>query len=125
MEFKEFVEKLASVLRNGSSTIEFTHSMFEAIVANNDQDILKGYKPSSFKSFYNGHTSISGISKKINAHLEPMEFAEYISSQYGEGALEDLCSVFKADIPDIELHNVGDKLAELFISIITEAAGAK
>lgn len=73
MEFKEFVEKLASVLRDGSSTIEFTRSVFEAIVANSDLDILDGYKASSFKGFYNGNTSITRISKKINAHLEPME----------------------------------------------------
>ena len=124
MEFKEFVEKLASVLRDGSSTIEFTRSVFEAIVANTDLDILDGYKASSFKGFYNGNTSITRISKKINAHLEPMEFAEYIS-QHDDGAVETLCSVFKTDIPDIELNNAGNKLAELFTSIITEAAGAK
>lgn len=124
MEFKEFVEKLASVLRDGSSTIEFTRSVFEAIVANTDLDILDGYKASSFKGFYNGNTSITRISKKINAHLEPIEFAEYIS-QHDDGAVENLCYVFRADIPDIELHNAGDKLAELFTAIITEAAGAK
>ena len=33
VEFKEFVEKLASVLQGGNSTIEFTRSVFEAIVA--------------------------------------------------------------------------------------------
>ena len=106
MEFKEFVEKQASVLRDGSSTIEFTRSVFEAIVANSDLDILDGYKAPSFKGFYNGNTSITRISKKINAHLEPMEFAEYIS-QHDDGAVENLCSVFKTDIPDIELHNAG------------------
>jgi len=53
-----------------------------------------------------------------------MEFAEYISG-HDDGAVENLCTVFKADIPDIELHNAGNKLAELFTSIITEAAGAK
>ena len=53
-----------------------------------------------------------------------MEFAEYIS-QHDDGAVETLCSVFKTDIPDIELNNAGNKLAELFTSIITEAAGAK
>ena len=53
-----------------------------------------------------------------------MEFAEYIS-QHDDGAVENLCSVFKTDIPDIELHNTGNKLAELFTAIITEAAGAK
>ena len=50
--------------------------------------------------------------------------AAYISS-HDDGAVENLCSVFRADIPDIELHNAGNKLADLFTSIITEAAGAK
>ena len=53
-----------------------------------------------------------------------MEFAEYFS-QHDDGAVENLCSVFKTDIPDIELNNAGNKLAELFMSIITEAAGTK
>ena len=59
MEFKEFVEKQASVLRDGSSTIEFTRSVFEAIVANSDLDILDGYKAASFKAFYNGNTPLA------------------------------------------------------------------
>ncbi len=124
MEFKEFVGKLASVLRDGSSTVEFTRSVFEAIVAEKDLNILDDYGADSFKGFYNGKTSISGISKKINAHLEPMEFSEYISN-HDDGAVENLCSVFKKDISDIELRNAGDKLAELFESIIIEAAGKK
>ena len=63
MEFKEFVEKPASVLRGGSSTIEFTRSVFEAIVTESDVDILDSYMASSFKGFYNGNTSITRISK--------------------------------------------------------------
>ena len=59
MEFKEFVEKLASVLRDGSSTIEFTRSVFEAIGANSDLDILDGYKAASFKAFYNCNTPLA------------------------------------------------------------------
>ena len=62
MEFKEFVEKLASVLRDGSSTIEFTRSVFEAIVTGSGVDILDildGYKAASFKAFYNGNTPLA------------------------------------------------------------------
>ena len=59
MEFKEFVGKLASVLRDGSSTIEFTRSVFEAIVTGSDVDILDSYKAASFKAFYNGNTPLA------------------------------------------------------------------
>ena len=55
----EFIEKLGSVLRTGSSTIEFTRSVFEAIVANSYLDILDGYKAASFKAFYNGNTPLA------------------------------------------------------------------
>lgn len=125
MVFKDFVSKLGSVIRAGSSTDKFTKSIFEAILTEEGQDILNSeYSTSSYKGFYNGNTSISGISKKINAYLEPMGFAAYIE-QFSDGAIEILCTVFKNDIPDIDVTNAGDKLAELFVSIITEAATAK
>ena len=53
-----------------------------------------------------------------------MEFTEYIK-QFSDATVENLCNVFSADIADINLHNAETKLAELFVSIITEAAGSK
>lgn len=123
MSFKEFVQKLSSALRGGVSTDRFTRSLFDAIVSEGGQDILDDYQPSSYKGFYNGNTSISGISKKINAYVEPMEFSAYIYT-FPDAAVENLCSVFAEEMPDIDYDNVGDKLAELFVFIITEAAGA-
>ncbi len=125
MTFKDFVQKLSSVLRGGDSTDRFTRSLFEAILTDDGLDILDSYKPSSYKGFYNGNTSITGISKKINKHLEPMAFSDYIHKNFSDAAVENLCAVFSKDIPDINCHNAGDKLAKLFESIITEAAGAK
>lgn len=124
MTFKEFVQKLSSALRGGASTDKFTRALFEAILTDDGQDILDGYQPSSYKNFYNGNTSITGISKKLNTYMDPMEFSAYIYT-YPDAAVENLCSIFADDIPDIEYGNAGDKLAELFVSIITEAAGAK
>lgn len=53
-----------------------------------------------------------------------MEFTEYIK-QFSDATVENLCNVFSADIADINLHNAETKLAELFVSIITEATGSK
>lgn len=124
MQFKEFVQKLSSALRGGASTDKFTRALFEAILTDDGQDILDGYQTSSYKGFYNGNTSITGIAKKINTYMDPMEFSAYIYT-FPDAAVENLCSIFENDIPDIEYDNAGDKLAELFIAIITEAAGAK
>lgn len=122
MLFNEFANKLFSVLGNGASTHRFVRTLFDAITTDDGDDILDGYAVSSYKGFYNGNTSISGISKKINACVEPMEFSAYIDS-FSDAVAENLCTVFQEDIPDIEPHNAGDKLAALFVEIITQAAG--
>ena len=57
MEFKDFIHKLSSVISAGGSTDKFTRSIFEAIVTEDGQDILNGYKTSSYKAFFNGNTS--------------------------------------------------------------------
>ena len=124
MTFKDFVQKLSSVLSSGTSTDKFTRSLFEALLTDDGLDILDSYKPSSYKGFYNGNTSITRISQKINTYVEPMEFSAYIHT-FSDAAVENLCSIFSDDIPDINSHNAGDKLAKLFESIIIEAAGTK
>lgn len=124
MEFKEFIQSLFSVLSGGASTDRFTRTVFDSILSEEGQDILNEYKASSYKSFYNGNTSIARISSKINAYVEPMAFSEYIHN-YPDASIEILCTTFEKEIPDINPNNAGDKLAELFVSIITAAAGTK
>lgn len=124
MEFKDFVQKLSSVIRAGGSTDKFTRSIFEAILTEEGQSILDEYAQSSYKSFYNGNTSIRKISRKINAYIDPMEFSEYING-FPDAVAGTLSNVFSADIPDINPCNAAEKLADLFVSIITEAAGSK
>lgn len=124
MLFNEFANKLFSVLGNGASTHVFTRTLFDAITTNSGKDILDGYTDSSYKGFYNGHTSISRISKKINTYVEPMEFSTYIMDEFSDAVRENLCAVFHEDIPGIEPSSAGDELAALFVEIITQAAGA-
>lgn len=122
MDFKEFIQKMASVVIAGGSTAAFTRSVFEAILSEEGQVILDEYKASSYKSFYNGQAKISRIAKKINAYIEPMNFSDYIY-QFSEPAIENLCNQFSDVLPEITPHNAGEQLADLFVSIITEAAG--
>lgn len=123
MQFNEFANKLFSVLGNGASTHSFAKTLFDSITTDDGSDILDGYKNSSYKGFYNGHTSISGISKKINTYVEPMEFSAYIGN-FSDAVRENLCTVFQNAIPGIEPNSAGDELAALFVEIITQAAGA-
>lgn len=124
MTFKEFAEKLSACISGGASTDKFARTLFESIVTDEGVDIIDGYQPSSFKSFYNGHSDITGIAKKINAYLDPENFSCYILD-FQESALENLCNAFKKDLRGISTEDIGDRLAELFVNIITEAAGAK
>ena len=114
--------KLSSVISAGESNDRFTRSLFESILTEKGIDILNEYKPSSYKAFFNGNSAITKIAQKINAYIEPMEFSSYIDN-YPDAVIENLCHVFVNDIPDIEPGNAGEKLAELFSSIIITAAG--
>lgn len=122
MEFTDFIHRLSTVIRAGQSTDKFTRSIFEAIVTEEGQPILDEYKESSYKNFYNGNTSIRKISQKINAYIEPTEFSDYIN-QFSDAVAENLSNVFTDDVADINTYNAAEKLAELFVEIITEAAG--
>lgn len=122
MDFKDFIHRLASVISGGENTSTFTRSIFEVILTNAGKDILKDYHDSTFKSFFNGSARISRFAKKINSYIEPMEFADYIQ-QLPDAQTENLCNVFIDVIPDITLHNAGEKLSSLFTSIIISAAG--
>lgn len=124
MQFKDFIQKLSSVIRAGESTDKFTRSIFEAIVTEEGQSILDEYTRSSYKGFYNGNTSIRKISQKINAYIDPMEFSDYIN-QFPDAVAGNLSNVFTADIADINTYNAAEKLAELFVEIITDAAGSQ
>ncbi len=123
MNFRDFAHLLYPSIGAGSSTHAFTRSLFEAIVTEDGLDILNGYDKESFKAYYNGNTKISSLARKISPYVEPFGFSEYIGS-FQDCAIQGLCEAFQKYIPDIDLHNAADKLADLFASIIREAAAA-
>ena len=123
MNFQEFAHLLSPSIGAGNSTHAFARSLFEAIVIEDGLDILNGYDKESFKAYYNGNTKISGLARKISPYVEPFGFSEYIGS-FQDCATQGLCEAFQKYIPDINLHNAADKLADLFASIIREAAAA-
>ena len=68
------------------------------------------------------HTGISGISKKINTYVNAQRFEEYLDSK-GDAVAANLLIVFEDYIDDAAVSNITGKLADLFVSIITDAVG--
>ena len=121
MDFSEFAKKTFSVLGGGSSTTGFTRALFDAIVVENGREFIeKG--DSTFKNYFNGKIGITGIAKSVCVYCDPAEFIDYIS-EFPEGTIQNLADAFSEDIPDITPFNAAEKLADLFMKIIREAAG--
>ena len=77
----------------------------------------------TFKSYYNGNTSISKVAALILANLnEDDEFLSYLEG-FGETTAQLLADEFKNDIPDINSVNASLKITDLFLKILREAAG--
>ena len=120
MTFKEFAHKLKAVIGGSSNTKIFTKTLFETMLQEDKVDLIEDVSEETYKSYYNGHTSISNISLTILSHIEPEQFVSYLES-FNDGVAENLCKVFQEDIPDIDLGNFSIKIKDLFVDILNEA----
>lgn len=121
MTFQEFAHKLKSVIGGSSNTKQFTKTLFETMLQEEDLPIIEGISIETYKSYYNGHTSISNMALTILSHIEPEQFVSYLES-FNDGVAENLCKAFAENIPDIDLANFSVKIKELFVDILNEAA---
>lgn len=112
---------LFPIIGAGNSTSAFTRTLFDTIVEDNGQGTVESLKDPTFKAYYNGNNDISKIARKITAYIEPMEFEEYIND-FSDSTVQLLCDSFAPYLPEISLHNASTKIAELFITIIKDAA---
>ena len=124
MEFSEFANLLHPLIGGKSSTHAFAKSIFEAIVTDEGTAALDEREPETYKAYFNGNTKITKLAKDITAYIEPEEFIGYIE-QFSDAAVQNLCVAFRQFLPDINLHNAGEELANLFVVIITDAATTK
>jgi len=124
MEFSDFVQLLHPIIGAGSNTHAFTKSILEAIVTDEGVTALDGRSTDTYKAYFNGNTKITKLAQSITAYIEPEEFIGYIT-QFSDAAVQSLCDNFQPYLPDITPHNAGEKLAELFASIIKDAASTK
>lgn len=124
MEFKEFAQLMHPIIGGASSTHAFVKTLFDAIITEDGRGILEEVKEDTYKAYFNGNTGISRIAKKINPFIEPEEFVEYCN-QFPDATTDSLCDSFRPYLPEINPHNAGELLAELFKEIIKGAASTK
>ena len=123
MEFKVFAKKLKNVIGGKSNTKLFTKTIFETIMNESGSELLADTSLETFKSYFNGNTSISKVAALILANLnEDDEFPSYLEG-FGETTAQLLADEFKNDIPDINSVNASLKITDLFLEILREAAG--
>ena len=123
MEFKVFAKKLKNVIGGKSNTKIFTKTIFETMMNESGPELLAGTSLETFKSYFNGNTSISKVAALILANLnEDDEFPSYLEG-FGETTAQLLADEFKDDIPDINSVNASLKITDLFLEILREAAG--
>lgn len=123
MEFKVFAKKLKNVIGGKSNTKLFTKTIFETMMNESGPELLADTSLETFKSYFNGNTSISKVAALILANLnEDDEFPSYLEG-FGETTAQLLADEFKDDIPDINSVNASLKITDLFLEILREAAG--
>lgn len=129
MQFSDFARKLKGVIGGKSSAAAFTKTLFETILTEDeslaeDECVLSEYSNDTFKAYFSGNTGISGIARKVAPYLDQTLFSDYIDS-FPDQTIDVLCMTFKDELPECNPHNIGEELAELFVSIIAEAATKK
>lgn len=123
MEFKVFAKKLKNVIGGKSNTKIFTKTIFEAMMNESGPELLAGTSPDTFKSYFNGYTSISKVAALVLANLsDDDEFPSYLEN-FGETTAQLLADEFKDDISDINSVNASLKITDLFLEILREASG--
>lgn len=124
MDFIKFIEITRPIIGGKSNLPTYVRTLFDAILTDNGKDILDEYSDATFKSYANGFTSIHKISMAMVPYIDPVEFSSFLMDNE-ESAQIELCNKFAKYLPNINISNVGDEIADLFANIIKEAAAAK
>lgn len=124
MDFVEFVTITRPILGGKGGVHIYVKTLFDAILTENGKEILDGYSKESYKAYAGGKTSIRDISKAMVQYVDPVEFSSFIFNTE-ESTQIALCEQFKEFLPNININNVGDEIAELFANIIRTAAQTK
>lgn len=125
MEFKDFAPKLKKIIGSGNSTHIFTKTIFETMMNESGPELIADKSPSTFKSYYNGHSGISTIASIVIANLSDEDgFSTYLD-EFGDTTAQLLADEFMDSIPDITAVNAPHKISDLFLEILRNAAEKK
>lgn len=127
MKFCEFANLLYDVT-SGESKSAFVKTLFESIIIKNNakaEDIIDSYSEYSYRKYFYGDNNISGIASKLRPYLEPMEFEKYCENFFSDEMASEISDKFRPYIPKIDMFNLGECLADLFMQIIKNAATSK
>lgn len=124
MTFSEFFSLLHPIIGGKSSTHQFARTLFDLILSEDGEGVLDDYSDDSFKAYANGNTGISRVAKAVRPYLDTYNFESYLE-KYIDSAGTRLCDVFRPYISDISVKNVIEKISDLFVTIIEEAATTK
>jgi hypothetical protein len=89
-----------------------------------EENPLEEQLSSSFKHYFNGTRRIKELAKTINPYIEVEKFVTYIGS-FEDGAVDNLVDEFKNDLPGVTNYTIGQQLADLFKTILIDAAKTK
>ncbi|MBR5370898.1 MAG: hypothetical protein IK130_01650 [Oscillospiraceae bacterium] len=130
MFFAEFVQELHKYIREPKGQDSFLKKLFESALPQN----LYRYIPSSssLKRCYKGKTDdqdkVTADHNWDSAYTickgyQPEEFAKFIKAKAEEAnCVNELCSAFQDELPEITVENYPSQLAELMGKILKEAA---
>ena len=121
MEFIDFVKRLRPIIGGGFSTQGFTRKLFEEIITAEGIREIEEISDNTFKSYFNGNTKITRLSRRISQYIEPEQFISFLDD-FPEATTQRLCDVFVDVIIDITLHNASEKIAYFFEDILISSA---
>lgn len=124
MEFTEFAHLLKPIIGGSYNTHLFTRTLFESIIADNDDRLIEDISENTFKAYYNGQTKITKIAQRILPHIDPEQFSTYLDG-FPDATVQRLFDAFSPHIEEMTLFNVSEKIAYYFENILTVAASQK
>ena len=132
MYFAEFVQRLNGVLNVEGGRGGFAETVLKMVVT---KEKKLQYSDSSYNKFYDGKTegrtpnrvivgdNITTCAKIIKSYLDARKFTNYLKGFcLGDAPVNELCTLFKSEIPDINCDNYAEKIAQLLIQNISDAA---
>lgn len=124
MQFKEFA-KLLYPISGYKNQSDFVVRLFEEITDLDDVgDEVLDIKPDTAKSYFNGATSINTIARELAGHIDKVRFSQFVLEITSDDTRDRLAAEIQSIYPEANGFSVCDDLADLFETIINDAAAA-